>query len=278
MFFVGQGSIEFVLGVRRSAADAYLNLHDRSAAEVFLRQFKGDYTKMSQLRGALADSEPSLWRMTDDHVIALLASQLARGHLLIKDPNRRSFLGTLVGAKTSSEPEPAPRRPMSGYFMMLKYILRARSFEQLEDLAGYRRGRLSAKGALIYRFLRVPEITEFEVRGSTITPKHKWDAEDAKIREAELAKVAAYHRVTKVPSFDEIQRRNARETMDVSGDNTLVKIYPLDWQPVDDKPEGYPPGHGIPQWRLTDDTSRTHAISGALLFRISPGKPLPWVE
>jgi hypothetical protein len=167
---------------------------------------------------------------------------------------------------------------MSGYFMMLKHILRARTVTHLEDLAGYRRGRLSAKGMVIYRFLRVPEINEFEVRGSTITPKHKWDAEDAKIREAELARVAPYHRNTKSPSFDEIQRKNARETMGVSGDNTLVKIYPLDWQQVDDHPEGYPPGLGIPQWRLTDEVSQAHSLLGLLLFRIGPDAPLPWAE
>lgn len=274
MFFRGQGRIEIVRSSRRSTTDVYFDLNDRTAAELILRQFKGDCSEMGQLRAALAETEPFLFGRSDDDVIAMLASQLVSGQLLLKDPNGRSTQRGATADGTLAVSEPSAQRPMSGYFTLLKYVLRARSLEHLEELAGYRRGRLSAKGLLIYRFLRVPEITEFEVRGSTITPEHKWNAEDAKVRLAELAKVAAYHRNTGVPSFDEIQRKNARETMDVSGDNTPVKLYPLD--SLDS--EVYPPGHGIPQWRLTDEVKRKGSVPGVLLFRIDPLSPLPWVE
>ena len=148
-----RGSLEIVRSARRSASDVYLELSDRAAAEVVLRQFRGDCAKMSQLRAVLAETKPFLSRLSDDDVIQMLASQLAAGQLLVK-------------AQTQLQ------RPMTGYFTMMKSVFFARSFEELEDLAGYRRGRISAKGLLIYRFLRLPEITEFEVRGSTITPEH----------------------------------------------------------------------------------------------------------
>ena len=277
MFSCNPRTLELVRSRHRSSADVYVDLHDRAAAALLLQPLKGDYLMMSRLRTLLAETECLLFRRSDDEVINMLAAQLATGQLLMKDPDQRPEAGATAG-RTTAVSQPPVQRPTTGYFTMLKYILRARSFEHLEDLTGYRRGRLSAKGLLIYRFLRLPEISEFEVRGSTITPEQKWNAEDRKTREAELAKTAAYHQNTKVPSFDEIQKRNARSTMAVAGDNTLVKLYPLDSQPIDATEEGYPPGHGIPQWRLTDDVKRNGSIVGTLLFRIDPSGPLPWVE
>lgn len=140
----------------------YLDLRDCIAAELFWGRFKDDRVIMSQVRAAFAETESLVFRLSDDDVIARLASQMASGQLPVKDPNQRWNSGL----------ELPIQRPVSGYFMMLKYVLRARSFEHLQDLAGYRRGRLSAKGLFIYRFLRLREINEFEVEGSTITSKH----------------------------------------------------------------------------------------------------------
>ena len=105
---------------------------------------------------------------------------------------------------------------------------------------------------------------------STLTDD-RWRAEVAPKRAADLAAVAAYHRNTKVPSFDEIQRRNALESMSLTGGNMLVKVYPVDWQKFDDTPAGYRVGSGIYQWRLKDNIM----ISGALLARLNPGGLVP---
>jgi hypothetical protein len=221
---------------------------------------------MSQLRAVVAETEFSLPQRSDDEVIQILARLLATGILLAKDQNqRRPHLGI--------------EKPMTGYFTMLEYLLRARTVEQLEAILGYRRGRISARGAFIYRFLRVPELNEFEVAGSTITPQKTpdgkgWDQVDLPARKAALAQVAAYHQNTKVPTFDEIQKKNARDTMDVEGDNTLVKIYPI--EDLGYK-ETYPFGQGVAQWRLTRKRNG-EAITGTLLVRIPAGGPLPWVQ
>jgi len=164
---------------------------------------------------------------------------------------------------------PATRR-MSGYFTLFGF-LRGQSLTQLERRIGYREGRLSSKGALIYKFLRLPQISEFEVRGMSTLTDDRWRAEVAPKRAADLAAVAAYHRNTKVPSFDEIQRRNALESMSLTGGNMLVKVYPVDWQKFDDTPAGYRVGSGIYQWRLKDNIM----ISGALLARLNPGGLVP---
>lgn len=215
----------------------------------------GDCIVMARLRASLSETDPLVHLLSDDEVIDLLAARVA-----------------------AVEPGPPITRPMSGYFGLLKYVLRSKSFEHLEKLIGYRPGRLSAKGLLIYRFLRVPEIHEFEVRGYSNTPAHEWKEKVAPARQAQLAASAPYHQATKVPNFDEVQRRNARETMALSGDNTLIRIYPREKLPIDSTKEGYPAGEGIAQWELTEEVSRLGLITGWLLFQIRPGDSLPWVE
>jgi len=163
-------------------------------------------------------------------------------------------------------------RRMTGYFTLFKWV-RGQSLAELDRRIGYRHGRISSKGALIYRFLLLPNISEFEVRGTSIWTEQRWQAEVEPERKADLTAVAAYHRNTKVPSFDEVQRRNALESMSLTGGNMAVKIYPLDWQEIDDKPTGYHPGTGLSQWRLTDNAR----IYGALLFTLSQGDTVPWV-
>ncbi len=161
---------------------------------------------------------------------------------------------------------------MTGYFTLFKF-LRGQSLTELERRVGYRHGRLSSKGALIYKFFRLPQVSEFEVRGTSIWTEDTWKTEVAPKRAADLAAVAAYHKNTNVPSFDEVQRRNALESMSLNGSNMVVKLYPVDWQELDETPAGYRVGSGIYQWRLKKDTM----ISGALLLRSSPGDSVPWI-
>jgi len=257
-----------------SSDDTFVHFSDRTRAEMWLRSCKGNSLLMQRLRSVLVRTDHAIFRMSDQAVIQLIAWRLAAGQLLIR--RRHAGLLTIPSAFHSSV-DPQERREMSGYFTMMKYVLRSRSLEHLEDLVGFRRGRLSSNGLLIYRFLRLPDTSEFEVSGYSVTAKHVWDKDEAPKRAAELAAVADYHRNTNVPTFDEIQKRNAVQSMTLSGDNMLVKLYPADWQPIDDTDQGYPPGQGIPQWRLTDAKSRK-VIPGKLLLNISAGAALPWAE
>ena len=63
--------------------------------------------------------------------------------------------------------------------------------------------------------------------------------------------------------------------MDVEGDNTLVKIYPI--EDLGEEKETYPFGQGVAQWRLTRKRNGEKAFTGTLLLRIPAGGPLPWV-
>jgi len=161
---------------------------------------------------------------------------------------------------------------MTGYFTLFKWI-RGQSLTELDRRIGYRSGRISSKGALVYKFLRLPNIDEFEVRGSSVWTEQRWQNEVEPKRRADLNAAAAYHRNTKVPSFDEVQRRNALESMSPFGGNMVVKVYPVDSQGIDETAAGYRSGLGIPQWKLAQHTQ----IFGTLLLSLVPGNTVPWV-
>lgn len=62
--------------------------------------------------------------------------------------------------------------------------------------------------------------------------------------------------------------------MDVKGDNTLVKVLPIEDRK---EKETYPHGLGVAQWRL-NEKGKQRKIPGTLLYRIPAGGPLPWVQ
>jgi hypothetical protein len=158
---------------------------------------------------------------------------------------------------------------MSGYFTQFKWI-RGQPLAELERRIGYRERRLTSKGALIYRFLRLPQTSEFEVRGTTIWTEQRWQIEVAPRRVKELAESAAYHKNTRVPSADEVQKRNGLASMSLAGDNMLVKVYPLDRQDIGNA-DSYRNGSGIYQWWLAP----TAGIHGKLLYILRPGESVP---
>jgi hypothetical protein len=169
------------------------------------------------------------------------------------------------------DPTPPVERAMTGYFTLFSSLRVASSLDHLEHILGYRAGRLSNRGVAVYSFLRLPKIDEFELRAYSIVPEHKWEETFGAERRRQLAAEELYNRNTGLPSFDERQRRDALEKMTSVGADGLVKLYPRDFQAN----ESYPSGEGAPQWRLTDNVSRSGAIRGALKFLVRGGAP-PW--
>jgi hypothetical protein len=168
------------------------------------------------------------------------------------------------------------RRAMTGYFTQFRWI-RGQTLEELERRLGYRRERLSSKGALLYRFLRLPNLDEFEVRGTTIFTETAWQTDVAPQRRLVEAGAAAYHRNTKVPTADEVQRRMARTSFALEGPNMLIKVFAKDWRSIDSTPLGYFHGSGVSQWCLSENVSSQGLIQGELVpCNLSPGCSVPW--
>jgi hypothetical protein len=164
-------------------------------------------------------------------------------------------------------PAAAPIVILRGFFTSQKWLQR-KTLAEIELLIGYRAGRLSTLGASVYAFTRVPENWEFEVAGYTnvsggLAMNPEWVAQDR------LA--AAYHAKTGVPSSETKLKENARFTMSISGPNRLIKVKPL----LDDPLDTYPPGRGIPQWRVSELAAQRGTLHGELLMVLKPGDTYP---
>jgi hypothetical protein len=156
---------------------------------------------------------------------------------------------------------------LRGFFTSQKW-LRRKTLSEMELLLGYRAGRLSILGALVYGFTRVPENWEFEVAGYTnvsggLAMDPAWVTQD---RQA-----AAYHAKTGLPNAETRLKENARPSMSISGPNRLIKVKPL----LDDPLDTYPPGRGIPQWRVSELAAQRRTLRGELLLELKPGDTYP---
>jgi hypothetical protein len=107
----------------------------------------------------------------------------------------------------TSQPARVSRR-MTGYFTQFKWI-RGQSLAEIERRLGYRDARLTSKAALIYRFLRLLEIAEFEVRGTSIWTEQRWQLEVVPRRDAELT---ASRRITRILRY--LRRTKSKSAWD----------------------------------------------------------------
>jgi hypothetical protein len=156
---------------------------------------------------------------------------------------------------------------LTGFFTSQKF-LRGQSLSELERRVGYRPGRLMAKGAAVYAFTRVPELWEFELGGYTNV--------SGGIKENPFpltpAEILYYARNPQIARPEAIRKQNARAEMSVHGENRLVKVRPILW----DDQDTYPPGSGIPQWRISPRAADLRTLTGILLMTLEPGRIYPF--
>lgn len=156
---------------------------------------------------------------------------------------------------------------LTGFFTSQGW-LRGRSLDELERLLGYRTGRLSIAGAAVYAFTRVPENWEFELQGYT-NVSGGLQTDPAWVRSDRAA--AKYHAATGTLDSETIRKNMVRANMTVNGSDRRVKVKPLLVDPNDP----YPPGAGIPQWRVSDKATQLSTLRGNLLIVLQPGASYP---
>jgi hypothetical protein len=180
-------------------------------------------------------------------------------------------LGARTVGKSSRELHMAAAVPavvtLRGFFTSQKW-LRGKTLDEMEALLGYRTGRLSTAGAAVYAFTRLPENWEFEVAGYTnvsggMSISSDWVEADRK--------AAPYYAKTGMRSSETVLKDNARASMTIYGENRLIKVKPL----LDDLLDTYPPGRGIPQWRVSKEAAEKGTLQGDLLRVIQPGQNYP---
>jgi hypothetical protein len=117
-----------------------------------------------------------------------------------------------------------------------EHYIKYRSLRELELILGFREGRLDA-GAAVVALLKVPKIDEFAFLGYTQVAEHRFNK-------------AAAERLD-VKKLKEMLLKDRFTNM---GPKRLVKVIAnTKKNPKLTDDENYPPGWGIPQWKLTKE-------------------------
>lgn len=116
-----------------------------------------------------------------------------------------------------------------GFVTQYKFLAR-RSLREIEDLLGFQSGRL-VRGATFATLDRLPRIEEFETAG--------------------YSQVAG-HRHVMPPDLDPIGlRKMAMSVWTTTGPDRLINVFATTrHDPSKSNDEQYPPGLGIPQWKI----------------------------
>jgi hypothetical protein len=123
-------------------------------------------------------------------------------------------------------------KDVTGYVTQDKFLI-GRTLAELESYLGFHKGRL-ARGATFVKLTRLPTDTEFELAAFSMTAAHRYAAPTGLD-------------ITKLKDL-------ARSAWDLSGPNRLVKVLPgIAHDPTMADDDQYPPGQGVPQWRIKRD-------------------------
>ena len=113
-----------------------------------------------------------------------------------------------------------------------KYIM-GRPTVEIESILGFNMGLLS-KGFVVAALEQLPNIDGFELLGYTQVAEHRRNAD-----------------ATKGLDVNKLKEMVRKETFAVTGINRLVKVLPnIPHQLQMSNDEQYPPGVGVPQWKL----------------------------
>jgi len=124
---------------------------------------------------------------------------------------------------------------VSGYITLRKYVI-GQTLSELEKRLGYHTGRLS-KGVFIGVPTVLPNLLGFEFAGYSMVPDHKF--------------------TEKFPTVDQnnkILRKLVLEQWSIQQGhpNQLVKLFPvISHSQTMDNDGQYPPGNGVPQWKIS---------------------------
>ena len=126
---------------------------------------------------------------------------------------------------------------LTGFVTQAKY-LKGRDLRYIEQLLGYETGRLK-HGAWFCECQQLPTLDQFELAGYSQVAGHRFDA---------AFDTANYHKDKEALRTRKLLAMSAWQP---TGGDSLVKVIPVtphDRNRSDE--EQYPPGLGIPQWRI----------------------------
>ncbi|MEO6231103.1 MAG: hypothetical protein ABJB11_23045 [Ferruginibacter sp.] len=121
---------------------------------------------------------------------------------------------------------------VKGCITQQKYI-KGKSTAELERILGFKTGRLLA-GFVVAALEQVPNNDQFELLGYTQVAEHRFGEE-----------------ATKGLDINKLKQIVQQNVFTVAGNNRLIKVLPNQpHQRFMSNEEQYPPGLGVPQWKL----------------------------
>jgi hypothetical protein len=118
---------------------------------------------------------------------------------------------------------------VNGYVTKDKFLV-GRTLKEIEGYLGFHTGRLSA-GATFVKLTRLPSVGEFQLAAYSMTAAHR----HATPPELDISKLKSL----------------AMESWKLVGGDRLIKVMPtVRHNPGMSDNEQYPPGAGVPQWRI----------------------------
>ncbi|OLY94435.1 hypothetical protein SAMN05444008_10138 [Cnuella takakiae] len=121
-----------------------------------------------------------------------------------------------------------------GYITQERY-LKYKSLPQMESLLGFQQGRLK-EGAIVAVLDQMPAKSGFELAGYSQMAEHKIPKD-----------------FTKGLDTNKLKEILIKEVFTLTGEKRLVKVLPFSKHKVNLSNDlQYPPGQGIPQWKLSD--------------------------
>lgn len=125
-------------------------------------------------------------------------------------------------------------------FVTQRKNLSGKSLEEIERILGYSKMRLAA-GVIIAALNRLPENGEYHIAGYSQVAGHHTDEQYGKDLQSKY-------------DMKIVTRNLHQHEWSLTGQNQLVKVMPFTRHSTEmekDKDNYYPPGSGVPQWKLT---------------------------
>lgn len=117
-----------------------------------------------------------------------------------------------------------------------EHFIKGKSLSELERLLGFQSGRL-ANGAVIAVLTQMPTAQQFELLGYSQVAEHRFRGTDGL-------------------NVDKLKELVLKETFTLAGHKRLVKVTAnTPHSNLLDNDTQYPPGLGVPQWKLTSRLS-----------------------
>lgn len=122
---------------------------------------------------------------------------------------------------------------VKGCITQEKYI-KGKTLAELERILGFQKGRLD-NGMIVAALMQLPAANQFEVLGYSQVAEHKFSAD-----------------ATKGLDVNKLKEILRKDVFTLSGNNRLVKVMAktVHNEHIDNDTQ-YPPGLGVPQWKLT---------------------------